>query len=162
MSLNSLTCYIPGQSFRTSHRECMIGSQGRGTGATRVFCCDEPAMKRPSLRPGTLASNSDAKSTRINSRMAQQNELTPTFPGAAMRPFISQSCSRARGHGPQVTVVQQRTRCGSMKADPAERARGNPGWRIGVVGPSRASSSWRKRVLTEIGFGPGARGKRGN
>ena len=33
---------------------------------------------------------------------------------------------------------------------------------VGVVGPNRASSCWRKRVLTEMGFGPGARGPRGN
>jgi hypothetical protein len=41
-------------------------------------------MERPSLRPGTLASNSDTKSTRINSRLAQQNELTPIFPPASI------------------------------------------------------------------------------
>jgi hypothetical protein len=30
------------------------------------------------------------------------------------------------------------------------------------VGPTRACPSWRKSVLTEMAFGPGARGPRGN
>jgi hypothetical protein len=44
---------------------------------------------------------------------------------------------RVRVHGPRVTAVQQRTRRGGMRVDPAAI----PGARVGVVGPTRAGAS---------------------
>jgi hypothetical protein len=43
---------------------------------------------------------------------------------------------RVRVHGPRVTAVQQRTRHGGMRVDPAAM----PGARVGVVGPKRAKA----------------------
>jgi hypothetical protein len=71
-------------------------------------------------------------------------EMRPVFivdapSGCPLRVCVSPRSASVRIHGPRVTVVQQRTRCGSIRADPAA---------IGPEGtPERASVSSDRSVL---------------
>src|SRR5262245_10701251 len=65
----------------------------------------------------------------------------PTPDGPGRRPIRHPASSAVRAHGPRLAAFQQRTRFGSMRADPAERTNGNPGGHVGVVGPKRATAT---------------------
>jgi hypothetical protein len=105
---------------------------GPGTGAragrTAQLPVPEPAGPRPSgtnlhgARPGCVAwAESCDRSMALEIRATERPEII----GAR----TSRSGSRHRRvHRPRVTIVKQRIRCGSLKADPSDTGRRQPRW----------------------------------